>query len=294
MANTITNTLLYSVCQFFMAFTNGKESKGERGTCFFINKDDKIYLITNKHLIDVKKFKVKNPDFNFDGIYVDRRVFQPEVKGDKPEEYVPAHVETEMLKLKGESKFVFPDDSKDDIVCIYDFNFETKPKLPGTCIRFEELADTNKFQNVLNIGDPIITIGYPQIYDHKNNMPIVRSGIISSDPRLNYSVGERYDGHMMAMEIFSTPGASGSPVFVVREGFKHNEETATVQLFQEVFLIGINAGNLRSETEVPEKDNDGKISNKYQYLHQNMAYMFKSDEIIKLIEKAENRYKKIK
>ena len=102
-------------------------------------------------------------------------------------------------------------------------------------------------------------------------MPILRSGVISSDPRLDYSPDGRDYGHIMAYEAFSTNGASGSPAFATQKGFKVSGVLrASAGFYRLTMLIGINAGAYSiSET------------------HQQMSYMYKSNQIIDLIQYVE-------
>ena len=135
------------------------------------------------------------------------------------------------------------------------------------------LADSENFEKDLSICDSIAFIGFPTVYDHKNNMPILRSGVISSDPRLDYSFNGKDNGHVLAYEAFSTSGSSGSPVFAIQKGIKvGNGLEAPDGFYRPVMLIGINAGCFWYG---PNK------------VHQHLSYMFKSDQIIKLIDKPE-------
>ncbi len=65
----------------------------------------------------------------------------------------------------------------------------------------EELAE-------LDLADPILMAGYPiGLSDYKHNLPIIRQGIIASDPMLPFN-GE--DHFLIDCACF--PGSSGSPV----------------------------------------------------------------------------------
>ena len=138
-------------------------------------------------------------------------------------------------------------------------------------IPFSMLATDSQIENDLSVCDHVAFIGFPAVYDHKNNMPILRSGVISSDPRLDYSPDGLDHGHIIAYEAFSTNGASGSPAFATQKGFKvAGGLSASSGFFRPTLLIGINAG-----------------SYKINQTHQQMSYMYKSSQIIDIIQFAE-------
>lgn len=98
-------------------------------------------------------------------------------------------------------------------------------------------------------------------------MPILRAGVVSSDPRLNYSPNKTCQGRIIAFEAFSTGGGAGSPVIALQKGFRLGAGlNGPADFFRPVKLIGINAGNVNS---------DG--------MHQQLSYLYKSDIIIDLI-----------
>lgn len=70
----------------------------------------------------------------------------------------------------------------------------------------------------LDAGQRVIFIGYPENrYDQVNNLPVVRSGVTASHPKLNYN-GE--DQFLIDAQVF--PGSSGSPVFLNMKEAQYN------------------------------------------------------------------------
>lgn len=71
----------------------------------------------------------------------------------------------------------------------------------------EKLADLSGLEN-------IIMIGYPNgIWDEKNNMPIVRSGITATNPKYDYN-----GLPIFLIDCACFPGSSGSPVLIFDQG----------------------------------------------------------------------------
>lgn len=74
--------------------------------------------------------------------------------------------------------------------------FETIPTL-------EELNDLAAVQD-------IVMVGYPNgIWDEHNNQPVIRKGVTSTDPALNWN-----NKPVFLIDAACFPGSSGSPVFL--------------------------------------------------------------------------------
>jgi len=71
----------------------------------------------------------------------------------------------------------------------------------------------------LDAGQRVIFVGYPDNrYDQKHNLPILRSGVIASHPKVDFNGESQF---IIDAQVF--PGSSGSPVFLnVKEAqFNH-------------------------------------------------------------------------
>jgi hypothetical protein len=104
----------------------------------------------------------------------------------------------------------------------------------------------------IGIGDDIVVTGLFTGYAGKTqNSPILRGGMISAMPKeaLVGKGGEEYRAYLLEMR--STGGLSGSPVFVVKSWFtdpKHKTKNLGLQLFSYVFfLIGVIRGHWERE-----------------------------------------------
>ena len=265
MHHGLDNTYLYAVSKITLLISNGLNRTKLYGTGFFIIKDANIYLITNRHVVQPEWNDPQYQGYHIDHILFDRRDYNEALQ----------KVDVETLEIVSYEIF-YPENALDDIACITNISIcdEWSKKLP-ICIEYSMLATSTQIETDLSICDHVALIGFPIVYDHKHNTPILRSGVISSDPRLDYSYNGKDMGHLLAYEMFSTSGASGSPVFAIQKGIKFGKGFNVPEgFYRPVRLIGINAGSIFTK-------NDG--------VHQQMSYMFKSDQIIRLIEQAESK-----
>lgn len=277
MPHGLNNNFLYAVVRFNLEIELQGTVYECGGTGFCIEKDGIPFLFSNRHVLQ--------PDYD-----------DPQFKGYKLNKISFYHTRydensnktsCEKVEIKNFDR-VIPDNDKDDIECLYNLSLETQNAQGLLPIPFSFLATEEIFKNQLSIGDPIVMIGYPELYDHKNNTPLTRGGIISSDPRLDYSYDSADRGHMMLYEGFSTSGASGSPVFATQIGFPvRGMITSGEGFYRPTYLIGINAGNLRGVEKMTELGKGKQYIERKFLKHHNLSYMFKSDQLIKLIEKAE-------
>jgi hypothetical protein len=78
------------------------------------------------------------------------------------------------------------------------------------------LTDVKINEHRIGIGDEVLTVGLLlQREGQHRNLPIIRTGIISAMPSepIGHDAGRALSGYLV--EARSTPGLSGSPVFVV-------------------------------------------------------------------------------
>lgn len=259
----LSNDFLYAVSRVTAIFDNGNigPQMQSSGTGFFVDKDDKVFFITNRHVVDPEwGEKTKNQNYKLLKLSIDRRVYDSTAKLPKTEE----------LFVKN-YKYAFPDNGYDDIACLYEIEFHNEPSLPCITFEYEDLATKDVFQSSLFVCDWLAFIGFPvHQYDEMHGLPIVRSGIVSSDPRVNFPLGGTDKRNVIAYEAFSEGGASGSPVFATQKGLKFGEGIKAPEgFFRPLKLIGINAGHI----DDPNFGPNSRIS-----------IFYRSDHIIELIE----------
>jgi hypothetical protein len=266
-------TQLYSACR--LTITHYYEPNDHTpppcfGTGFLVefpNGDNRLGLVTNRHLTDIPWHK-------------------PECEGTTIKSVKIEWWQSDKLRLEctiADPKPLYHDDQSIDIAII-PFGPEMDPKTLGTLydnienivphlnadrlefkhgLSWEYLLKCERLWPQLRPGELVIFPGYPIWYDILQTRPVLRSGMIASDPQTDYRRHEgeptNHDGNQQILfDAFSTSGNSGSPVFVAQRGLaplelkiKLSQEDSLPQQaakmefsqYHEAFLIGINAGH---------------------------------------------------
>lgn len=85
-------------------------------------------------------------------------------------------------------------------------------------------------------GKDVLIVGYPfGLSDRKNNLPVVRKGVIATVPTVNFD-----KVHGFLVDTFSSKGSSGSPIIAMRYGNRVNLDTGEIKTFEDFRIIGIN------------------------------------------------------
>jgi hypothetical protein len=82
---------------------------------------------------------------------------------------------------------------------------------------------------------PIIAIGYPNgVVDMVNNFPISRQGVTAVPPWIDYQGKQEF---VCDLAVFG--GSSGSPIFVIWDGIRHNRDGAMIVGQSRIILLGV-------------------------------------------------------
>lgn len=92
----------------------------------------------------------------------------------------------------------------------------------------QKLEDLTSVENVLMFGYPI------GLYDQKNVIPLVRNGITSSHPAINFN-GKRIG----VVDMACFPGSSGSPIFIINEGTYTDKKNNAMVFGSRIVFLGI-------------------------------------------------------
>ena len=261
MYHPIDSRYLYSAAKLSIAFEDeyGKfHSASGTGFVFGIGEGKKIsVLISNRHVLDAGFSDLRKRQWALKGIIFSgygnsKEYFEIDVNDwelvftSNGEEDIAALVLKKCSFLKGEERF-------SGVV-----NFD-----------LDILAD-HQFHDLLNVGDFVVLPGYPEFHDKNTNRPILRSGIIASDPLHDYAgPGMAVGLRTLAYEAFSTAGTSGGPVFALGVGFLLEGDISGGS-YRPPRIIGINAGHI-------SMGNSGS--------HSGISYLYKSTVIIELLGK---------
>jgi hypothetical protein len=168
----------------------------------------------------------------------------------------------------------------DEIVDLAAFNL---PPDAGQVAKFalndDILARGDRFEGVLQAGEAVLLAGYPDWCDANGERPVLRAGVIASDPRNGYRAksGEptKRDGNeTVAADVGSSPGCSGGPVFVA------GRETGSVEQHHPVLLLGLDAGGLTRKTKIRDDEIEIGIG---------VSRIYKSTAIGQLLESLDGR-----
>lgn len=183
-----------------------------------------IFLVTNRHVLpqrsqsDTINFKIRN--INKESAFFSLTIKMFEKNGD----YAPSikfDPDNNDLAVVNVSEFFVKNKELDFLV---DHMFTTSFVLPRDSVKAN-----------VELGDEIFFIGYPNsLYDMRNASPIVRTGIISSNPADDYYFSETYrrayyskskeiipeklTGFLIDANVFN--GSSGSLVFTKPKLFR--------------------------------------------------------------------------
>lgn len=281
---------LYSACRLEMThhFPDGTHCTDLEGTGFLVQfpaGDSRIGLVTNKHLANAEFY---NPLENPASVLTSVKVQWWQSKN-----MLLEHVINDPQPL-------YHSDPLFDVAVIPIFS---KPNLPieiggthyGDLVQF--IADTNGTDQLLfnhahsweyllqceelwpqiEPGEFVTFPGYPVWYDHLENRPVMRSGVIASDPQTEYRLtdGERTkddSGCQVLFDAFSTKGNSGGPVFIAQRGLPPIDLRAPTpgggtavygklafDNYRKSFLVGINASHY-NETGISRTNEHAGLS----------------------------------
>ena len=269
MNHGLNNDFLCAACKieaFFVDDATG-DIKTTLGTGFFVqNLKNEFCLITNRHMVDIDYKQVTNKYkyYKLKDLHV--YVKQKDSKTNLPTKYAK-------YKVLNHNDFRYSDTFQNDVACLTAIKpalIEGDSLIIDYYLKYNLIANSGKINEKLSICDMVAFPGYPPWFDKMNNLPILRTGTIASDPRFNYSFTGNDDGECIAYEAFSYGGSSGSPVFAVQKGINVGKGL-TDGGFREIMLVGINAGHLPLKGV---KDS-----------HSGISYFYKSSVILELLNK---------
>lgn len=244
------------------------QGNGSVGSGFFFNfrVDNKTQIpviITNKHVVEKpdvfsfalheKKINEQNPSGNFINIeYKSKWIGHP----NKDVDLCATPLQPLVEQVKGR-----------DNIHVYYSSFD------------ENLIWNDSKLEELSAIEDVTMIGYPiGIWDHINNFPIVRKGITSIHPAVNFQGKSQ---GVIDMACF--PGSSGSPIILLNEGFYATKKATSVG--SRIALLGIlfSGPTYNSEGEIVIKEIPTKKTIKTKNSNMiNLGFYIKAKEILEL------------
>jgi hypothetical protein len=204
-------------------------SKEIHGTCFLIKSGTDLFAATNRHNLDLAYKDQKWLGYGLEG-------FMIAGYSDNNQYY-----ETFAVSM---IPFVFSKNASEDVAVFaltggqMQYRRRRRPGEPiGASVGppqlfsadIDMLATDDDLQR-LAAGAMIVMPSYSLHYDKSSERPVMRFGIISSDPLSDYQTEGQEVGRRILLQVQSASGASGAPIFA--------------QLDEGAVLIGANAGQL--------------------------------------------------
>ncbi|MTI11465.1 trypsin-like peptidase domain-containing protein [Curvivirga aplysinae] len=258
--------LNYTAVWVKTTFYNGVsgQSKTGVGTGFFVyGSSDEVFFITNRHIVDLEygHSKYKHQGYELGRIQV--KFWQNDAHG-KPVKLVSALMPQYL---------VFHNVNEDEDVAVIRTGGQLACDVGGPIkldfiVPYDWIATETIYSDGAFIcSDRLVFSGFPEWYG-EDYRPLMREGVISSDPRFDYKLPEKgVNGTCVAYEAFSFSGSSGSPVFAIQRGVRG--EGIVDSSYREMYLVGINAGHL-----IESKSG----------AHSGMSYFFKSYVLKKMLD----------
>lgn len=219
----ITDKLLHSTVRIDCLNAKGQASSG---TGFFYNlttEGNAMFpvIVTNKHVVAGAA----------------RGFFQLTLTDDKGEPIYGHHERIELLDF-ATGWIEHPDPEVDLAICMFGpvlNQLHAMGKRPFFAQVSEDIIPDATQLADLNAVEDIMMIGYPNgLWDAKNNLPIVRRGITATPAFREYN-GKRE----FVIDAACFPGSSGSPVFIVNQGFIYQKNGGVAMGGSRVLFLGV-------------------------------------------------------
>jgi Trypsin-like peptidase domain len=270
---SIAEKLVHSTVRISAETSNGTS----RGTGFFynfpLNEEGKVVptIVTNKHVIGDSKKQNFLINLHDPG---------------KGEKFPTSNLSVELTEGSAGNPWVQHPDPNVDLCClpIAQIQEAIPSPLKPFYIALDGVPSDLDLSNLDAIED-VIMIGYPNgLWDHVNNLPLVRKGTTATHPGIAYQVEGQAGPGVTVVDMACFPGSSGSPVFVYTNG-AINDKSQNVTFGTRVVFIGVlfSGPVMRDTGEVIVKKIPTKtVSIAELRLMINLGYVIKPKEIVVL------------
>ncbi len=241
-------------------FKNCHNEKSFHGSGFWIQKDEKLFFATNRHVIDI--------DYN-NNKYIGQgdEFYSVKILLFKPANQTGGYFDVTRATL------FIPDNYSIDIALLRLQSINNPNNIKVLPADVSIIADKDFLTTELEWGAQVSFSSFQPWGDTQTDSPILRTGILASDPAypFNSTMIGKIDIHLL--EAFSFNGSSGSPVFANAQGIPAGKGL-TGGNFRPARIIGIMTGHLlneQSEAGTPDKTHTG------------LSYCHRSDLLLSMI-----------
>ena len=263
MYNPIPRSWLLATNKIEVAFRNAHDHKPGHGSGFWVRSSEDLLFATNRHVIDIE---YRDPKYRGHGYVlssVEILTFDPSGRSGRQcvvHAVILTHEDPDIdIALLRVSGVINPD------------GISVEPA------NVEVIADSRFLETELEWGAQISFSSFQPWRDTQTERPILRTGILASDPAYPFvsTKFNRADVHLL--EAFSFAGSSGSPVFANAKGIQLRAGLSGGG-FRPARIIGMMTGHLLNE------DSDAGAPDK---THTGLSYCHRSDLLLSMVRGSE-------
>ena len=244
-------------------FESASDHKGGHGSGFWVRNGDDLVFVTNRHVIDIQ---YKHPKYRGHGCVLSSiHILTFDANGRSARQMVAhgvifIHKNPEIdLALILVTGVLNPD------------NISVEPA------NVEVIADARFLRTNLAWGAQVSFSSFQPWRDTQTERPILRTGILASDPAHPFVSDKVGRAHVHLLEAFSFAGSSGSPVFANAFGIPLGPGLSGGG-FRPARIIGVMAGHL---------DNKDSEADALYKAHTGLSYCHRSDLLLAMLSGSE-------
>ena len=227
-------------------FRNDHDHKSSHGSGFWVRNGNDLVFATNRHVIDIEYNDSKYQRHDYVLSSVEILTFGADGQPGRQrvvEAVVFTHENPQIdIALLQVSAVINPD------------NVRVEPA------NVDVIADTRFLEVELEWGAQVSFSSFQPWRDTQTERPIVRVGVLASDPAYPFISTKIGRAHVHLLEAFSFAGSSGSPVFANAKGIELGQGLTGGGGFRPARIIGMMTGHLPNEesaTGAPHRTHTG-------------------------------------
>ena len=226
-------------------FRNAHDHKTGHGSGFWVRSGEDLAFATNRHVVDIEYRDSKYLGHGY--VLSSMQILSFDSGGRSGRQQVNRAV------------IATHEDPNIDIALLKVLDVSNPDRISVVPANIDVIADTGFLQTELEWGAQVSFSSFQPWRDTHSERPILRTGILSSDPAYPFVSAKTKRDRVHLLEAFSFAGSSGSPVIANAKGIETGPEL-TGGGFRPARIIGMMTGHLpneESETGVPYRTHTG-------------------------------------
>lgn len=241
-----------------------QDRKSGHGSGFWICHGGQIVFVTNRHVIDIEYKDEKYRGLGYELSSVGILTFK--TSGECGRQFV-VH-----------GKIHTHQDPRIDIALLRPSQVINSDGIPVTSVGVDIIADSSFLETELEWGAQISFSSFQPWRDTQTERPLLRTGILASDPAHPFVSTKTKRTHVHLVEAFSFAGSSGSPVFANAKGIQVGEGL-TGGDFRPARIIGVMVGHLPNEEDMVDVP---------YHTHTGLSFCHRSDLLLAMVRGTES------